>query len=1388
MPEKEREEQPNKGTLGEAVPADVENAMREQAGVNQEKIDAIIAGALKVYEETKKTGPVHQAIDKADEFMDSAAKEAGVGVEHVMELFTERIPADELTRANQEVAADQLPEEVPLKPIRLETETAKSYEEIAEDIRRLGELVREAEESAKSRVQSALSELETLIGQAELETLLRDTGSKSLDVLNYKILKSKQVASNVIPRDYLPSINGFLSGPERPVLMTADNFEKYKGQYEEIVGDALAEIEKAKAELAKEIGVETKSAPTPAETAAAEPKEVAEAQPPRLTRRETGSEISEEEKDAIVQTTLDVFRQELANFSVSAAEKAARDKFKEIAGKLDKPTYEELRQKVTQEINALEAEERKKMVEAKPELARPEPIEAALPGAVPSDLSQAESRGIEVPEDDIAALRAQAQKLGMAFGDQASAEDIRKRIAEKLEFESKTPIPEIAPKVEDKIVAGPKLEKDETEPEKNETEIVKDQLKDSQEQISEFLLKNPDVSEANRDQLAQTLFQLKRLAEEKPAADAKDQYRWLKKSWDALENASRTMSKNEPGSTVVDSETVRKFYQSPENPPAARPEALEPLPPSELTAEELETIFTVAKAEKVEDLPEAAKEKLGLGFNNLGFFVEENKNKFFASILEKAASKFDAKGTLGRFVGSLAENSRRDQAKAQEKYDAVKQGGREHLSNLNYLGGNILRYGRLALDMTGYSVAASVAAPLRLVMLGAMGFARGAEAAKEARFKNEAVIEKTRVDDLSRAKNEAWRIYKAAQMKTAGPEQNRGAAGSEVTSAELNRAFMEGLPRDILERLAEWSPSEKTSAAANIAGDLTARWINFSLERVQKKLDQAETEAEKQKILKKYESKLNDFNRLVGDYGQIDALAMGAKISEGLAKGARTAMTWESLAELPFSMHKMWSDLAGVLGQHEGKADTAQAATEMFGALKISDTGKSVAEIVGERNGKLVDLYDAALGIDSKDGLSQDEAKKIVDLAMGDDQKKFEEVTDVYGSLKISGTGKTIEDLLSGAEAKPPAIPAAPDTAEASPPLTAAEQEPPPPTPTEGEIGAPSSPDVTSGPADVGAETTPGAPEIKPGRFENTIDAGGDSIWRSTREIFTKNARELGYTEAKGDIAKWAETQTANAVRELADQTRGGKVTDLVHAGDKVSMEIGTDGRPHLKFENLSGREPGFLSQAESKDLPQTELAPTSDIKAETGAAAPETEIGKPAPTPEIGTEAKKMARAYEALPPEAKDEFVYNYILDEFRNKPEEYRQLQPPDFNEEKLTAFVRVFAGGDWRSINNPGRLVNTLDKFNDNLKLYTHKMVDGSLDDIFKAGGEEAHRLTTTVFPVEASNGNILYAQIQENGKWRITHPDGDPLKTRKYIFRHTDLLDLKTVKRILGYSR
>jgi len=160
----------------------------------------------------------------------------------------------------------------------------------------------------------------------------------------------------------------------------------------------------------------------------------------------------------------------------------------------------------------------------------------------------------------------------------------------------------------------------------------------------------------------------------------------------------------------------------------------------------------------------------------------------------------------------------------------------------------------------------------------------------------------------------------------------------------------------------------------------------------------------------------------------------------------------------------------------------------------------------------------------------------------------------------------------------------------------------------------------------VGAEVQPhagGAAEKFLGDT-HTIRSG-ENIWKVTRDIYSENPRGYGYDPGDPKVEKlfqsfkrqgilgrmgieadsfsdlspeekikiWAENRTANSVRGLAE-FQGGRVRDLVHAGDTVVVK--PDGT--IIFDNASGIKTGYLHH----DIPQGTGA---------GKAAAESYVGK---------------------------------------------------------------------------------------------------------------------------------------------------------------------------------
>lgn len=321
--------------------------------------------------------------------------------------------------------------------------------------------------------------------------------------------------------------------------------------------------------------------------------------------------------------------------------------------------------------------------------------------------------------------------------------------------------------------------------------------------------------------------------------------------------------------------------------------------------------------EELEQMPQKEKIKLSKGLANLGLYAEYRKNSFFSDILNKFAKPFAKKdkhiaeqGTLARFLTSMAKNYEKDAERAENK---LRQKGRKGWANYRYIASNVSMYGRILADTVGWTAAS----PFKYVMALTMFFDRGAQAAKEARLKNKKVMGKTRIDDIDKAEEEAWKIYELAR--------NQGK--NQITGEDLVKAYRENLPADLLHRLKNRVNADQ---AHNIIGNIIAKDIGRSVKKIEMKLDNIEknkklSEEEriikKEKILEKYNRFLNDLDGMVSKYGAFDGLALGAKYTETGAKAVIAGLTVESLYLLTQNLPKLYNDLHNlynsISGEHE---------------------------------------------------------------------------------------------------------------------------------------------------------------------------------------------------------------------------------------------------------------------------------------------------------------------------------------------------------------------------------------------------------------------------------------------------------------------------------------
>ena len=332
-----------------------------------------------------------------------------------------------------------------------------------------------------------------------------------------------------------------------------------------------------------------------------------------------------------------------------------------------------------------------------------------------------------------------------------------------------------------------------------------------------------------------------------------------------------------------------------ESPPELTPET-ESIPEK---GEELET------EEKLEKMTEKEREKIGLGFNNMGYYVEERKNSFFSKVFKNASERCDKNSTMERWLRSFSENYTKDAEKSEKKIKQIEEGKKNKFGNVASLTGNILRYGRVVTDIIGYTAGS----PFRYVMMGGMFFSRGTEAAKEARLKNEEVIEKTRVNDIDEAFEQAQKIYEQAQEEAIENNQEK------VSVEDLKKAYQQNIPEDLLKRLGkEGEPGITSGILQKII-----KWdVMKSVERIEEKLydiqfDDESTDREwlrkEEKIFNKYSKHLDELDAIVGQYGTVDAMAMGARYGETAAKTIVKAMMVETAS---LAIYSLWHELPNI--------------------------------------------------------------------------------------------------------------------------------------------------------------------------------------------------------------------------------------------------------------------------------------------------------------------------------------------------------------------------------------------------------------------------------------------------------------------------------------------
>lgn len=299
--------------------------------------------------------------------------------------------------------------------------------------------------------------------------------------------------------------------------------------------------------------------------------------------------------------------------------------------------------------------------------------------------------------------------------------------------------------------------------------------------------------------------------------------------------------------------------------------------------------------------------RLSIGLNNVGFFIEKKKSDFFATSFNAISAGFlDQGGTLARFTRGMRDSYKMDSEMARKKILAVKDATvTTKISNVGYIAKNILRPVRLIADATGMSPSGVQ----RILMAGGMAIGRTTGAMKEARLANEKVLEEHRMD-VESAQEEAMRIYEEAKKDKGESER--------VSADLLKKAYLTQIPKNLQKRLQQTAVADSlTQKLLRTHLEFDVNRLNTDIERIEKdgKLTDEKKEAKKMQLLRRWEKRLNDYDRVLTVSGTVDGYAMAARYAETTSKNVVRAMTVHTMY---LSLEKLWGNVAHIYSNIDG--------------------------------------------------------------------------------------------------------------------------------------------------------------------------------------------------------------------------------------------------------------------------------------------------------------------------------------------------------------------------------------------------------------------------------------------------------------------------------------
>jgi hypothetical protein len=404
-----------------------------------------------------------------------------------------------------------------------------------------------------------------------------------------------------------------------------------------------------------------------------------------------------------------------------------------------------------------------------------------------------------------------------------------------------------------------------------------------------------------------------------------------------------------------------------------------------LTTEELRDMEPILEEEiketqeQINSMDEKDKKSLYEGLANIGFRTTEWKSKVFSKMFHGLADKIDKdkKSTTAKFFDHYANSYDKTGAQAKKQRETIGKGQLSKFSGSAQGVGNVFRYGRVVYDLVS-QFSGSGLNPFRHATAIALLAGRLSSASKETRLNSDSVKEKTRAKvnlskeegiegfateedekNYERAAEEAWAIYEKAKQEN-----------GELTAKDLDKAYKDNLPKNILDRLNRFDGNKKSFVSgmfeALLNKDIKPAVVRIknSIEKIEKEnLSKEEKEKKIQDVLRRNELFLNDLDRIVGDQGTLDQIAYWSRMGEVIGKDVATVLIVDSVARLACGSIKLF---------HLAENFTKEAETDKLNTDLLSPDEK-IAEAVKKAKG----IQGLKQAIADKFGLNIEDLKDV---------------------------------------------------------------------------------------------------------------------------------------------------------------------------------------------------------------------------------------------------------------------------------------------------------------------------------------------------------------------------------------------------------------------------